>query len=58
MMDGMLSQIRRMSAAVADYTVGALIVVVHMARAERHERAALPPPRRAPGRGRRLRPAA
>jgi hypothetical protein len=44
---GMIRRIRDLQGAIADYTVGTLIVMVHMATADRRERARLPAPQRA-----------
>jgi hypothetical protein len=38
----MLRRLRALSGVVADYTVGTVIVMVHMARAERQEQPRLP----------------
>lgn len=38
----MFERLRYMSSVVADYTVGTVIVMVHMARAERRARPRLP----------------
>ena len=43
---GMIRRIRELQSAVADYTVGTVIVMVHMATADRRERQRLPAPQR------------
>ena len=46
MVTGMFQKIRELQGAVADYTIGTMIVMVHMATAERRERRGLPSQRR------------
>ncbi len=43
---GMFQRIRELQSVVADYTVGTVIVMVHMATVGRRARLALPSPRR------------